>query len=86
MKSKVFRLPKSKRITPSELLRQDGINGVLEDVIKDRPSIEGIVIITAHKNGTLKWKRSGLNDFEVIGILEQVKQWELDDTGEDDDV
>ena len=85
MKSKVFRLPKSKKIEMSELLQQVGINGVLEDVIKDRASIEGIVIITTHKNGTLKWKRSGLNDFEVIGILEQVKQWELDETGEEDD-
>jgi len=84
MKQRVFRLPKSKKNTVSDLLGQNEVNALLNDVIKEKANIEGIIVIQQDKDGRIAWKKTGFSFLEVIGILEQVKQWELEDDDWDD--
>ena len=84
MKQRVFRLPKSKKITVSDLLGQNEVNALLNDVIKEKTNIDGIIVIQQDKDGRIAWKKTGFSFLEVIGILEQVKQWELEDDDWDD--
>jgi len=84
MKQRVFRLPKSKTITVNDLLTENEVNALLNDVIKEKANIEGIIVIQQDKDGRIAWKKTGFSFLEVIGILEQVKQWELEDDGYDD--
>jgi len=84
MKQRVFRLPKSKKITVSDLLGQNEVNALLNDVIKEKANIDGIIVIQQDKDGRIAWKKTGFSFLEVIGILEQVKQWELEDDDWDD--
>ena len=84
MKQRVFRLPKSKKITVSDLLGQNEVNALLNDVIKEKANIDVIIVIQQDKDGRIAWKKTGFSFLEVIGILEQVKQWELEDDDWDD--
>ena len=79
MKQRVFRLPKSKKITVSDLLGQNEINGVINDVIKEKATVQGILVITQDHDGRIAWKVAGFTGLEVVGILEQVKAWECED-------
>jgi hypothetical protein len=83
MKQRVFKLPKSKKITVSDLLGQNEINSLLNDVIKDKANVDGILVITQDHDGKIAWKVAGLNGLEVIGLLEQVKAWECEDVCDD---
>ena len=85
MKQKTFRLPKNKKITVSDILGQNEVNSLLNDVIAEKGNIDGLVIIQQDKEGRICWKKTGFSCLEVIGLLEQVKQWELDDDYELDD-
>jgi hypothetical protein len=82
MKQKTFRIPRNKKVTVSNLLGQDEINALLERVIKDKSTTEGIVVITQDVKGGIQWRVSGFTPLEVIGLLEQVKAWECEDDGE----
>jgi hypothetical protein len=85
MKQKTFRIPRNKKVTVSNLLGQDEINALLERVIKDKSTTEGIVVITQDVKGGISWRVSGFTPLEVIGLLEQVKAWECEDDGNYED-
>jgi hypothetical protein len=40
-----------------------------------------MVIIQQDKDGRIAWKVTGFTPFELIGLLEQIKFWELEDDG-----
>ncbi len=79
MKQKTFRIPRNKKVTVGNLLGQDEINALLERVIKDKATTEGIIVITQDVSGGISWRVSGFTPLEVIGLLEQVKAWECED-------
>jgi hypothetical protein len=79
MKQKTFRIPKNKKVTVGDLLGQSEVNSVLEKVINDKPIIDGIVVIIQDIKGGISWRSAGFAPLEVIGLLEQVKAWELED-------
>ena len=85
MKPKLFRIPRNKKVTINDLLGQNEVNQLLNDVIAEKGTIDGIVIIQQDREGRISWKKTGFTCLEVIGLLEQVKQWELDDDYELDD-
>ena len=79
MKQKTFRLPKSKKVTVDDLLTESEVNRLITDTIKEKANIESMVVITQDKEGGIRWKVTGFNPFELIGLLEQIKFWELED-------
>ena len=77
MKQKTFKLPKSKKVTVDDLLGQDDVNKVLNEVIKVKKDITGIIIIYENDEGWVKWKAAGFNSDEMVGTLEKVKVLEI---------
>jgi hypothetical protein len=90
MKQRVFKLPKNKKVTVADLLGQNEINSTINGLIEKKADIKSILVITVSKDDMIDWRSNNLSDIEVIGLLAQVKKWELDDVGnigdeEDDD-
>jgi hypothetical protein len=79
MKQKTFRLPKSKKVTVDDLLTESEVNRVLGQTVKEKANIESLVIIQQDKDGGIRWRVTGFTPFELIGLLEQIKYWELED-------
>jgi len=79
LKQKTFRLPKSKKVTVDDLLTESEVNRLITDTIKEKANIESMVVITQDKEGGIRWKVTGFSPFELIGLLEQIKFWELED-------
>jgi hypothetical protein len=79
MKQKTFRLPKSKKVTVDDLLTESEVNRVLGQTVKEKANIESLVIIQQDKDGGIRWRVTGFTPFELIGLLEQIKFWELED-------
>ena len=77
MKQKTFKLPKSKKVTVDNLLEQDDINSLLNDVIKEKPDLSGIIVILSYRDGMVRWRDVGLDCDEMIGMLEKVKVLEI---------
>ena len=81
MKQKTFKLPKSKKVTVDDLLTESEVNRLINNIIKEKAKIESMVIIQQDKDGRIAWKVTGFTPFELIGLLEQIKFWELEDDG-----
>ena len=79
MKQKTFKLPKSKKVTVDDLLTESEVNRVLGLTVKEKANIESLVIIQQDKDGGIRWRVTGFSPFELIGFLEQIKYWELED-------
>jgi hypothetical protein len=79
MKQKTFKLPKSKKVTVDDLLTESEVNRVLGLTVKEKANIESLVIIQQDKDGGIRWRVTGFSPFELIGLLEQIKYWELED-------
>jgi len=81
MKQRVFRLPKNRKVTVADLLGQNEINDTINGIIEKKADIKAILVITVTKNDMIHWRSNNMSSIEVIGMLEQVKKWELDDVG-----
>jgi hypothetical protein len=77
MKQKTFKLPINKKITVDNLLEQDDINSLLKDVTKEKGNLSGLIVIMTYRDGWTKWKDTGYDCDEMVGILEKVKVLEI---------
>lgn len=87
MKQKTFKLPKSKRVTVSDLLGEDDVNRILNELIKIKHDISSLIVIYEDREGWVKWKDAGYTTDEMVGTLEKVKVLEItrgDDYGCED--
>lgn len=74
-KMKTFKLPKNKVITVDDLLSSSDVNGLLEDVVKDKTNIKEMIIIYEDFEDGIHWSNTSMKMSKIIGLLEQVKMW-----------
>lgn len=75
---------KEKITTISDIIGQDNLGHLLDDLVKLKPELEGLLVLTLEKGGVLSWRAALIEKEKAIAMLERIKLDILNDLWEDD--